>query len=71
MDLLLYGERTCDRPELTLPHPGLRQRRFVLAPLAAIAPDLRVPPDGSTVAELLAVVGQESWVEPVDWREPP
>ena len=54
VDLLLWGDRVSDRPELTLPHPRLRERRFVLEPLAEIAPDLRVPPDGVTVRELLA-----------------
>jgi 2-amino-4-hydroxy-6-hydroxymethyldihydropteridine diphosphokinase len=54
IDLLLYGKVTSDAPELTLPHPGLRRRAFVLAPLADVAPDLPVPPDGATVAELLA-----------------
>ena len=71
VDLLLYGALTSDRPELTLPHPGLRRRRFALAPLAAIAPDLPVPPDGATVGELLAGVGQEDWVERLAWSEPP
>ena len=71
VDLLLYGQLHCDRPELTLPHPGLRSRRFVLAPLAAIAPDLPVPPDGVTVAELLAAVGQEDEIERVAWRQEP
>lgn len=54
IDLLLYGEVTRDAPELTLPHPRLRRRAFALAPLADVAPDLRVPPDDATVAELLA-----------------
>lgn len=54
VDLLLYGDRQSSAPELTLPHPRLRERRFVLAPLAEIAPDLRVPPDGATVRELLS-----------------
>jgi 7,8-dihydro-6-hydroxymethylpterin-pyrophosphokinase len=71
IDLLVYGDLTSDRPELTLPHPGLRQRRFVLAPLAEIAPDLPLPPDGATVAELLAGVGQEDWVERIPWHTPP
>lgn len=71
VDLLLYGELTSDRPELTLPHPGLRQRRFALAPLAEIAPDLPIPPDGATVTELLAGVGQQDWVERVAWHERP
>lgn len=42
-----------DRPELALPHPLLRERRFFLAPLAEIAARLEIPPDGATVAELL------------------
>ncbi len=71
IDLLLWGSRTSEAPDLTLPHPRLRERRFVLAPLAELAPDLRVPPDGATVAELLARVGQEDEVERIgrdDWR---
>jgi 2-amino-4-hydroxy-6-hydroxymethyldihydropteridine diphosphokinase len=71
IDLLSYGDLTSDRPELTLPHPGLRQRRFFLAPLAEIAPDLPIPPDGATVAELLAGVGQEDRVERIAWHEMP
>ncbi len=71
VDLLLYGDQISDRPELTLPHPGLRERRFALAPLAEIAPDLPIPPDGVTVAELLAGVGNEGWVERIPWQEPP
>jgi 2-amino-4-hydroxy-6-hydroxymethyldihydropteridine diphosphokinase len=43
IDLLLYGEQTLDTPALTIPHPRLAERPFVLAPLAEIAPDL-VPP---------------------------
>jgi 2-amino-4-hydroxy-6-hydroxymethyldihydropteridine diphosphokinase len=56
IDLLLYGDRQSDAPELTLPHPRLRERRFMLEPLAEIAPDLPVPPDGTLVRELLARV---------------
>lgn len=54
IDILLYGDLRSSAPELILPHPRLRERRFVLEPLAEIAPDLRVPPDGATVRELLA-----------------
>ncbi len=50
IDLLLYEGVTSDGPELTLPHPRLAERQFVLAPLAEIAPDLRLP-DGRTAAE--------------------
>jgi 2-amino-4-hydroxy-6-hydroxymethyldihydropteridine diphosphokinase len=71
VDLLLYGDRVSAAPELTLPHPGLALRRFVLAPLADLAPGLRVPPAGETVAALLARVGQEDEVERIDWSGPP
>jgi 2-amino-4-hydroxy-6-hydroxymethyldihydropteridine diphosphokinase len=53
IDLLLYGELEVSTPELTLPHPRLRERRFMLEPLAVLAPDWPVPPDGVTVRELL------------------
>jgi len=43
LDLLIYGSERRDGPELTLPHPGIVERNFVLYPLAAIAPDLDVP----------------------------
>ncbi len=69
VDLLLYGEVESKRPELTLPHPRLRRRAFVLAPLADAAPHLVVPPDGATVVELLARV-DASGVERVGWSGP-
>jgi 2-amino-4-hydroxy-6-hydroxymethyldihydropteridine diphosphokinase len=68
LDLLLYGDQSSSAPELVLPHPGLRRRRFVLEPLAQLVPDLRVPPDGASVAELLAAVGQVGEVERIGWR---
>ncbi|HYG64334.1 MAG TPA: 2-amino-4-hydroxy-6-hydroxymethyldihydropteridine diphosphokinase [Thermoanaerobaculia bacterium] len=59
IDLLLYDGLLSDSAEMTLPHPRLRERRFVLEPLAEIAPDLPVPPDGAPVRELLARVAPE------------
>jgi 2-amino-4-hydroxy-6-hydroxymethyldihydropteridine diphosphokinase len=67
IDLLLYGDLRMETPELTLPHPRLRERRFVLVPLAEIAPDLPVPPDGDRVADLLARLGEGEVVERVEW----
>jgi 2-amino-4-hydroxy-6-hydroxymethyldihydropteridine diphosphokinase len=53
LDLVLYGARVLETPSLTLPHPGVLTRRFVLEPLAALAPDLLHPTTGATVRELL------------------
>ena len=53
LDLLLYGDETVDEPGLTLPHPRLAERRFVLEPLAELDPALQVPGQGS-VQSLLA-----------------
>lgn len=54
--------------DLTLPHPRMRQRRFVLAPLNDLAPELRVPPDGARVSDLLAALDGEQRVERISWR---
>ena len=54
MDILLYGDETVDTPELQVPHPRMKERRFVLEPLAEIAPKLRHPSWGGTVSDLLA-----------------
>jgi 2-amino-4-hydroxy-6-hydroxymethyldihydropteridine diphosphokinase len=55
LDLLTYGDVIIDEPGLTIPHPRLHEREFVLEPLAAIAPALEVPGRG-TVAQLLATL---------------
>jgi 2-amino-4-hydroxy-6-hydroxymethyldihydropteridine diphosphokinase len=56
LDLILFGETVIDEPGLIVPHPRFRGRRFVLEPLAQIAPDLRDPVSGKTVGELLAAL---------------
>lgn len=71
VDILFYGDLVLDRPELTLPHPRMRERRFVLVPLAEIAPDLPVPPDGDRVADLLERLGEGEVVERVEWESFP
>jgi 2-amino-4-hydroxy-6-hydroxymethyldihydropteridine diphosphokinase len=59
LDLLLLGDRVVAGEELSLPHPALTQRRFVLAPLAEIAPQLRHPQRKQTMAEQLALLPDE------------
>jgi 2-amino-4-hydroxy-6-hydroxymethyldihydropteridine diphosphokinase len=54
LDLLLYGDRVVRTPALTVPHPAMASRRFVLAPLAELCPDCQVPGAGASVSELLA-----------------
>ena len=58
LDLLLHGDARLDRPELTVPHPRLHERAFVLAPLNDVAPDLVVPGRGQVHALLAAVTDQ-------------
>jgi len=55
LDLLLYGDEVIDEPGLTVPHPRLHERRFVLEPLAELAPGLSIPGRGA-VESLLAGV---------------
>ena len=62
MDILVYGDVTIDTLELQLPHPRMTQRRFVLAPLAEIAPALRHPSWTATPAEMLARLEDRSAV---------
>jgi 2-amino-4-hydroxy-6-hydroxymethyldihydropteridine diphosphokinase len=62
LDLLLYGDESRDTELLTLPHPRLHQRRFVLAPLAELIPDARHPTLDTTFARLLAATPARPFV---------
>jgi len=56
LDILLYGDTVLETADLVIPHPRMRERRFVLAPLAEIAPDARDPVTGLSVRDLLQKV---------------
>ena len=57
IDILLYARAVVRTPALEIPHPRLAERRFVLAPLADLAPDLRHPVSRRTVREMLETTG--------------
>ena len=61
IDILLFNNEVVDSKDLTIPHPAMHQRRFVLEPLAEIAPDARHPVFKKTILELLDALppGQE------------
>lgn len=65
LDLLFFGDTKMDTPFLTLPHPRIHLRKFVLLPLSDIAPKFRHPVLGKTVEELLAAAKDDSRV--VKW----
>lgn len=66
IDLLLVGEQIIDEPGLKVPHPRMTQRRFVLQPLAEIAPRIRHPLTGISVEDLLAALPQRETVSILD-----
>jgi len=65
IDLLFYGDYQVVHPSLTLPHPSMEDRRFVLLPLAEIAPDLIHPVTGMSVERMLRQCEDKSVVRPV------
>ena len=60
LDLIVFGQETRNSPDLVLPHPRARARRFVLQPLCEIAPELVLPGQTRTVAQLLAALPDDN-----------
>jgi 2-amino-4-hydroxy-6-hydroxymethyldihydropteridine diphosphokinase len=63
LDILFWGSQIIAQPDLVIPHPRLHERRFVLAPLAEIAPTLAHPVLGQTIRELLSTLQSPEQVE--------
>lgn len=59
LDLVLFGEAVIDEPGLSVPHPRMHEREFVLAPLARVAPDMVHPVLGKSLRELLAALSRD------------
>ena len=68
LDIVLYGNRVIEEPGLTIPHPRMQERVFVLVPLAEIAPDIEVPGRGR-VADLLRNVDASGMIKLPDGRK--
>lgn len=64
IDILFYGDRVVRSEDLSIPHPGLAERAFVLAPAHDIAPDWACPATGRRVRDMLAALGRDEAVRP-------
>lgn len=64
LDIVFFGGESIDLPDLTVPHPRLAERAFVLRPLADIAPSVTDPGTGITVAEMLDALGDDGGLVP-------
>lgn len=65
VDILFYGDLTLDTGDLTIPHPRVGERAFVLIPLREIAPELVHPVIGDSIRELASVVSGQEGVEKI------
>ncbi|MBW2498347.1 MAG: 2-amino-4-hydroxy-6-hydroxymethyldihydropteridine diphosphokinase [Deltaproteobacteria bacterium] len=71
LDILFYGERCIEMPDLVVPHPRAHERAFVMRPMAALDPDLIHPRLGITMLEIVRArpdaEGIRSWRRPAGW----
>jgi 2-amino-4-hydroxy-6-hydroxymethyldihydropteridine diphosphokinase len=67
LDLLAYDDQLLELPELTLPHPRLHERAFVLLPLRDIAPDWQHPARYERLSDLIDAIPDDQKVEPADY----
>lgn len=65
IDILFYGDLVLDDADLTIPHPRIHERRFVLEPLSEIAPEFVHPVRGKTISELRTELGDSQGVTPL------
>lgn len=68
LDILLYGEQTVDNPQLSIPHPRMKERNFVIVPLFDIAPQLQLP-DGTLLSTLISCLATEGMYRVNDSRQ--
>lgn len=66
IDILIYGKRVINRPDLIIPHPLIQERKFVLVPLCELAPELVHPVINKTFAELLRECRDERNIKKID-----
>jgi len=65
LDIIFYGDLIMQTPELTIPHPRLEERAFVLIPLLEVGPDLHHPVSGEHIKDLVAMVGGREGVKKI------
>ena len=68
IDILFFGDQVWEHPKLIIPHPGMEQRRFVLVPLAEIAPRLEHPVTGITALEMLERCSDPAGVSRIEFH---